>query len=82
MKYENVYQKAFIAIWSHIKAMPCVRHKYKKCIGCYGRINKRLTAAALDYLRSGDAKNFPWPENPTADLLLLPNLGVRVDLTR
>lgn len=27
-----------------------------------------------DYLRSGDEKNFPWRLNPTADLLLLPNL--------
>ena len=28
----------------------------------------------LLYLRSGDAKNFPWRLIPTADLLLLPNL--------
>lgn len=26
------------------------------------------------YLRSGEEKNFPWRENPTADLLFDPNL--------
>lgn len=32
------------------------------------------------YLRSGDEKNFPWRLNPTADLLLLPNLQQRVHI--
>lgn len=46
----------------------------QKCLSCYCRVKKGEDGAALDYLRSGDAKNFPWRENPTADLLLLPNL--------
>ena len=62
----------FIAI---IKAVPC----YALCSkissnGCYCSIHQGFSVATLDYLRSGDAKNFPWRENPTADLLLLPNL--------
>lgn len=37
-----------------------------------------MEASSFDYLRSGDEKNFPWRLNPTADLLLLPNLQQRV----
>lgn len=49
-----------------------------RCVLCvnakmYCRVKER-SVAALVYLRSGDAKNFPWRENPTADLLLPPNL--------
>lgn len=69
---------------SIIKAASCyvLCINTKKRTGCYCSISKGLSVAALDYLRRGDAKNFPWPENPTADLLLLPNLGVRVDFMR
>lgn len=52
----------------------------QECIGCYCSINTGLSVAALDYLRSGEAKNFPWRENPTADLLLLPNLQQRAHI--
>ncbi len=51
-----------------------------KCIACYCSISTGLSVAALDYLRRGDAKNFPWRENPTDDLLLLPNLQQRVHI--
>lgn len=61
--------------------MLCVMHKYKKYWLLLQYMNKGLSVAALDYLRSGDAKNFPWRENPTADLLLLPNLQQRVHIT-
>jgi len=74
--------EVFIVI---IKAVPCCVlciDAKNALLVCYCSFNEGLSVAALDYFRSGDAKNFPWRLNPTADLLLLPNLGVREDFMR
>lgn len=34
----------------------------------------KVNKCGFDYLRLGEEKNFLWALNPTADLLLLPNL--------
>lgn len=57
-------------MWSLIASSTAVRCSGLNLSAASMKVNK----CGFDYLRLGEEKNFLWALNPTADLLLLPNL--------
>ncbi len=66
--YKKTKTEAFITT---IKVEPCRLCISGESIICYCIINKCLT---LNYLRSGDAKNFPWRGEPVESVKIKKNI--------